>query len=332
MDMEDPICPSIESYQVGWICAIDIEHRVAMALLRPRVGSPVTPKEDTNNYTCGKIAGHNVVIACIAKGRYGIANAASTAQNMQRSFPSLRFRLMVGIGGGAPTPTQDIRLGDVVVSSPAGRRPAVIHYEFGKTIQNEEFQPLGILASPPVMLLNVLNTVDNLHKLKGSRLRRTIKTMIDSYPRIEQDIARPDPTSDILFASGSVHKDASSSCGKLGCASHHPAVARPRRTLDETEPYIHYGLIASADRLMKNAVQRDRLAERHGALCFEMEAAGLMDNFPCLVVRGISDYSDTHKNDEWQGYAAAVAAAYAKEILKTIPSAHHLSYLGGSKV
>ena len=50
-------------------------------------------------------------------------------------------------------------------------------------------------------------------------------------------------------------------------------------------------------------------------LCFEMEAAGLMLDFPCLVVRGICDYADSHKNKIWQKYAAATAAAFAKELL-----------------
>ena len=65
---------------------------------------------------------------------------------------------------------------------------------------------------------------------------------------------------------------------------------------------------------MKDALARDRLASE-GTLCFEMEAAGLMNDFPCLVVRGICDYSDTHKNKDWQGYAAMVAAAYARNLL-----------------
>ena len=43
-----------------------------------------------------------------------------------------------------------------------------------------------------------------------------------------------------------------------------------------------------------------------------------MDNFPCLTIRGICDYSDTHKNKNWQPYAAATAAAYAKELLGVI--------------
>jgi nucleoside phosphorylase len=52
---------------------------------------------------------------------------------------------------------------------------------------------------------------------------------------------------------------------------------------------------------------------------FRMEAAGLMNHFPCLVIRGICDYSDSHKNKVWQGYAAMTAAAYAKDLLCRIP-------------
>lgn len=72
---------------------------------------------------------------------------------------------------------------------------------------------------------------------------------------------------------------------------------RPERT--STDPQIHYGNSASGDKVIKDA----------NIICFEMEAAGLMNNFPCLVIRGICDYADTHKNKRWQPYAAAVAAA-----------------------
>jgi nucleoside phosphorylase len=67
--------------------------------------------------------------------------------------------------------------------------------------------------------------------------------------------------------------------------------------------------------LVKDTGLRDALAKEHGVLCFEMEAAGLVNSFPCLVVRGICDYADSHKNKEWQGYAAMAAAAYAKDLL-----------------
>ena len=62
----------------------------------------------------------------------------------------------------------------------------------------------------------------------------------------------------------------------------------------------------------------DAVAEENDVLCFEMEAAGLMNHFSCLVIRGICDYADSNKNKEWQGHAAMVAAAYTKDLLKRI--------------
>jgi nucleoside phosphorylase len=53
-----------------------------------------------------------------------------------------------------------------------------------------------------------------------------------------------------------------------------------------------------------------------------MEAASLMMDFPCIIIRGICDYADSHKNKQWQGYAALAAAAYAKELLSYLPQGH----------
>src|SRR5205814_58893 len=87
----------------------------------------------------------------------------------------------------------------------------------------------------------------------------------------------------------------------------------------ESGPIIHHGLIASGNLLMKDAVTRDSLSKELNVLCFDMEAAGLMNDFPCVVIRGIADYSDSHKTKRWQGYAAMTAAAYAKELICAIP-------------
>lgn len=81
---------------------------------------------------------------------------------------------------------------------------------------------------------------------------------------------------------------------------------------------IYYGLVASGNRVIKNAAFRDRLADELGALCFEMEAAGAAKAFPCLVIRGICDYCDAQKNDVLQEYAAATAAAYAKLLIGVV--------------
>ena len=84
--------------------------------------------------------------------------------------------------------------------------------------------------------------------------------------------------------------------------------------------HVHYGLIASGNQVIKDATFRDTLNKDLGGhvLCVEMEAAGLMDNFPCIVIRGICDYGDSHKNKDWQEQAAAVAAAFAKELLEHV--------------
>jgi nucleoside phosphorylase len=82
---------------------------------------------------------------------------------------------------------------------------------------------------------------------------------------------------------------------------------------------IHYGAIASGNKVMKNGKARDMIARELDVVCFEMEAAGLMDTMSCLVIRGICDYADSHKSKEWQRYAAATAAAYARELLGGLP-------------
>jgi nucleoside phosphorylase len=312
-----------QDYRVGWICAVQTEHVVACEFLdveHPPV--PSSSEHDDNTYTLGRIGDHNVVIACLPKGKYGLTSAASVAKDMLRTFPSIRIGLMVGIGGGAPTKKHDIRLGDVVVSSPIGRSGGVIHYEFGKTVQDKAFERTGSLDAPPPILLTALNKLNALHERKGHQIASSVEGMVHNNPRLKRKYQRPEPNTDVLYKATFVHADASEEC-QVSCNAGTPEViARDTRDAEQDDPVIHYGLIASADRLMKDARVRDLLAEKEEVLCFEMEAAGLMDQFPCVVIRGICDYSDTHKNDRWQGYAAAAAAAYAKELLNVIPSHH----------
>jgi nucleoside phosphorylase len=87
------------------------------------------------------------------------------------------------------------------------------------------------------------------------------------------------------------------------------------------DPVIHYGIIASGNQVIKDGITRDRLSEElGGVLCFKIEAAGLMNHLSCLVIRGICDYANSHKNKAWQLFAAAAAAACAKELLLNILS------------
>jgi nucleoside phosphorylase len=109
-------------YTVGWICALEAELAASQAMLDEEHPDLLQAENDTNTYTLGRIGRHNVVLACLPSGTTGISAAATAARDLLRSFPRVRFGLMVGVGGGAPShdPRQDIRLGDVVVSTPKG--------------------------------------------------------------------------------------------------------------------------------------------------------------------------------------------------------------------
>ncbi|KAL7783395.1 ankyrin repeat-containing domain protein [Trichoderma afarasin] len=305
-------------YTVGWICAISTEYVAAQAFLDEKHEGPeyVSPN-DNNDYTLGKIGKHNVVIAVLPGGEYGIASAAIVARDMLHSFPNVRIGLMVGIGGGVPSQKHDIRLGDIVVSVPRDGKGGVFQYDFGKTIQNQSFCTTGFLSQPPTVLLTAINGLQAQYEIDGHQLEEAINNVLEMKPRLVKKYKRPDTSTDRLFKPEAAHD---SSC-TTDCV-HDPSnlVLRSARGNEEDNPAIHYGLIASANQLMKNALVRDRIAAEIDVLCFEMEAAGLMNHFPCLVIRGICDYSDTHKNKEWQGYAAMTAAAYAKDLLYRISS------------
>ncbi|KAF9770383.1 hypothetical protein IL306_012089 [Fusarium sp. DS 682] len=308
-------------YTIGWICAITTEYVAARAFLDETHDGPeyVSP-HDNNDYTLGRIGKHNVVIAVLPDGEYGIGFAAAVARDMLSSFPNVRIGLMVGIGGGAPSRKHDIRLGDVVVSAPRGGKGGVFQYDFGKTIQDQSFHATGFLNKPPPVLLAAVNGLRAHYRTDGHRFEEAITNVLKRKPRLRQEYKRPDPNSDKLYQSGFLHPPNCDSNCTVVCGGDSPSlISRPERTEEDDNPAIHYGLIASANQLMKDALIRDKLAAEKEVLCFEMEAAGLMDHFPCLVIRGICDYADSHKNKEWQGYAAMAAAAYAKDLLYRIP-------------
>ncbi|KAH0556935.1 hypothetical protein GP486_005274 [Trichoglossum hirsutum] len=308
-----------KDYTVGWICAITTEYVAACEFLDEEYGRPEdVSAHDNNSYTLGKIGNHNVVIAVLPDSEYGTASAASAARDMLHSFPNIRIGLMVGIGGGAPSRYHDIRLGDVVVSSPRDGNSGVFQYDFGRTIQNQTFEHTRFLNQPPTLLRAAVNDLKAQYERKGHQLERTISTVLESNQRLREKYKRPGPGSDRLYQCRIIHPNDGGNCAATCGDNPSNLVLRPERAENEDDPVIHYGLIASANQVMKDALLRDILAGEKDVLCFEMEAAGLMNHFPCLVIRGICDYSDSHKNKEWQGYAAMAAAAYTKDLLGRI--------------
>ncbi|KAG9253568.1 nucleoside phosphorylase, partial [Emericellopsis atlantica] len=312
------------AYSIGWICALPLELAASVGMFDETHQDLDLARGDRNMYTLGEMAGHNIVMACLPAGSTGVTPAATVAANMLRSFPKIRFGLMVGIGGGAPArrarPHEDIRLGDVVVSIPQGELGGVVKYDCGKTVAGGAFEHTGLLNMPPAPLANAVAKLRGMHEAKRSAVSRYVTTMInkvmageDANPEFEELYRCPDPKYDQLFAADEDEDDI-----PLPCPHCDPARLVQRKPRKHPGPVIHYGTIASADQVMRHALTRDAIRKKHGILCFDMEAAGLMNDFPCLVVRGICDYADTHKHKIWQRYAAATAAAYTKELLQVV--------------
>jgi nucleoside phosphorylase len=303
-----------EEYHVGIICALHTELAATRAMLDEEHGA-ITKKDvhDHNTYFGGRIHDHNVVIACLPAGVDGLAAAATVAKDMSRTFGQLRFGLLVGIGGGIPDleAGTDIRLGDVVVSQPSGTHGGVVQYDKGKSRAGGEWEHKGMLNAPPVVLLTALQSLQAEHELEDSRMSGYLAKMLECRPKMKSTgYACPEVDKDVLYPATYNHVAGRTTCDQCEAAK---TLARPTRL--STDPQIHYGVIASGNKVIKDAAVRDSLRQDCGALCVEMEAAGLMNEFPCLVIRGICDYADSHKSDDWHRYAAATAAAYAKELL-----------------
>ncbi|TQV90755.1 hypothetical protein V2A60_002439 [Cordyceps javanica] len=316
---------STESYTIGWIAVLPIERAAATAQLDDRHEAPADLKQhpsDTNAYTWGRIGKHNVVITSPPAGVYGTTAVAKTASNLLASLPAIKIGLLVGIGGGiARHLNQDVRLGDVVVSQPEGTTGGVIQYDLGKARLSGKWEPKGLLNKPPQVLLSALAALQAEHEIAPSNIPDLLDEMLTKMPQMRKP-RKKEPgyihqgfENDRLFASRYGH------IGGSTCDKCDPSEEVQRDKRDTTNPDVHYGIIASGNTLVEDASTRDKIAETAGSecLCVDLGSAGLMDHFPCLVIRGICDYADSHKNDRWHRYASATAAAYAKELLEYVP-------------
>ncbi|GMF91910.1 unnamed protein product [Aspergillus oryzae] len=304
-----------EEYTIGWVSALPIEMAAAKGMLDEEHGDPQTPPQeaDHNTYLLGAMSGFKVVIACLPKDELGASSAAVVATDMLFTFPNIRVGLMVGIGAGIPhyddNETRDIRLGDVVIGSDRGSSGVVV-YDFGKRLPDGSFENIYALDRPPRTLRTALAKMEAEHQTRENKICQYINSMLDKYPYMrKKGFAYPGSSYDQLFWDNYRHT------GGRSCAGCDPAQRIHREDRFDTSPEIHYGIVATGSAVVKHAPTRAQIKQRHGAICLEMEAAGLINNFPCIVIRGISDYANSHKNDQWHSYAAATAAACAKELL-----------------
>ena len=265
---------SKHDYGIGWICALSIELAAAKLMLdEEHEDLDDQDGADTNIYTLGRIMEHNVAIACLPSGQYGTISAAVVAQNMMRTFPdSLRIGLMIGVGGGIPSPNHDARLGDIVVSHPSGTCGGVVQYDMGKIQSDGRLIRSGALNSPPATLLNAVSKMKAEALLDTLRFQSFLKSSIDKTASTKRTFGRPDPSTDRLFRAEIEHPPDQPSCSKCDRSAE---IYREQREND-VMPQTNYGIIASGTTVMKDGKTRDRLQREINASCFEMGAAGLM--------------------------------------------------------
>lgn len=334
-------------FEIAIICALRSEADAVEALFDvywdedgDRYGKALG---DTNAYTTGAIGRHNVVLAHMPG--IGKGSAASVASSFKSSFSGIKLALVVGICGGVPigTDSEEILLGDIIIST------GVIQYDLGRQLPNRYTRKdtLGDTLGRPNTEIRAF-----LSRLEGRRSRKRLGANTLGYldelckQADFQKAQYPGAAEDKLYKRTYRHKHhdlpscaictrcekkedkvcetaLESPCSILNC-NDNMLVQRQRlprgigvgKAVEERKPSIHFGLIASGDTVMKSGEDRDEIAAREKVIGFEMEGAGVWDNFPCVVIKGVCDYADSHKNKKWQGHAAAAAAACMKAFLK----------------
>ncbi len=292
------------------------------------------PIVQTNfSYSYGVIGDRNIVLGYLAHGQHGMENASALCSDFCNAFGRyVRDVILVGIAGGAPlpgAPNGDIRLGDVVVST------RVDQYDFGHAVQTSERAEDGgntfiikenLLPPPSTFLGSMLSNWAAENAQQGATpLTQEIAHILNKLRPVERAKYSRPTAPDVLYRSDVLHSSGTVSC--QSCSIHEGLIMHrdprvPEDGEDTVIPLVHMGIVGTANTLLKNAKLRDRLRNERHVLCVEMEAGGVASNahdVRYLVVRGICDYADTHKNDKWQEYACTTAAAFARSLILLAP-------------
>lgn len=284
---------------VGIITALPKEYAAVKKMMND-------PKEVYNNargngerYLVGTICAadntvHNVALMLCEEGNN---KAAVRCTEMIANFPSIQAVVMCGIAGGFPDPSKasnHVRLGDIVVST------QVYQYDYGKKTENG-MEPKTVPIGSSAIFRRAIS------KIQADEYENIIEWHKYIDANAAGIFAKPGNDSDKLYSPDGVEIE-------------HPI--DPTRT---EYPKVHYGCIASGNIVLKDHKTRDDLRDKYKVKAAEMEGSGITDaaldeKVDFIIVRGICDYCDSHKNDIWQEYAALVAAAYTRTLIESIPS------------
>ncbi|KAK3935015.1 nucleoside phosphorylase domain-containing protein [Diplogelasinospora grovesii] len=335
-----------DDFQIAIICALPLEYDAASLLVDhfwDQDGKQYgRAPGDTNTYRNGRIGKYDVVLMLLPN--IGKAAVAGSAASLRTSYPSLKLAFLVGICGGVPSSgAGEALLGDVVIGE------AIIQHDFGRQYPGR-FVPKetveGNLGGPTKdirSLIAYLRTEPGKKDLRQNAAKH-LKALQDTAVNrhYQCNYRYPGFAEDKLFAATYRHKHRGPrSCGfcngktedfcdmaaRATCAELHCDESQlvPRKRLewkrdlkpeDAQCPEIFIGRIASGDTVMKSGEHRDQIAKQQSVIAFEMEGAGAWDEIPCIAVKGICDYADSHKHKAWQPFAAATAAAVMRAVLE----------------
>ncbi|KAL2828864.1 hypothetical protein BJY01DRAFT_255211 [Aspergillus pseudoustus] len=320
-----------QEFEVAIICALGLESDAVEILFDHfwDEGFGQAPG-DQNSYRTGVIGKHNVVLAYMPQ--MGKGPAATVSAHLRSSFENIKLALLVGVCGGVPEGNHpSIFLGDIVISE------SIANYDYGRRI------PDGFVSKEPAWTPN-FRIASFLRLLRGWKGRQDLEGRTSHHHDIlqgrDKKYGHPQLRRDRLFQPSYRHKHYSSrSC--ITCSTDQPCkeaqgstcdelkcdltqcVIRPRPILREVSSEdsdqqinIHFGGVASGDTVMKSGEDRDLTAKQHDAIAFEMEGAGVCPSLQCIIVKGVCDYADSHKDKSWQPFAAGIAAACMKAMLE----------------
>ncbi|RSL60093.1 hypothetical protein CEP53_005575 [Fusarium sp. AF-6] len=306
---------SRNDFEIAIVCALPLEYDAVCNLVDQFWDDDYgRAAGDPNMYTNGRVGAFNIVIVLLSG--MGKVKATSATASLRSSYPNLELALVTGICGGVPITGsgKELVLGDVVISN------TVVQYDLGRRYPNE-FETKHTLSDslgrPALHIQNLVvtfKTSRGLQQLEG-RAASHLKTL-QSRQFDEDETAKEcdDGPGAVCNASRKL------SCRELGCDVQQRV---SRKRLQDSQrlqvPQVLVGRLGSGDTVLKSGEDRDRIAEEHDLIAFEMEGAGAWDEIPCIIVKGICDYADSHKNKNWQNFAAATAASVAKALVEKYP-------------
>ncbi|KAK2601556.1 hypothetical protein QQS21_004874 [Conoideocrella luteorostrata] len=347
-------------FEIAIICALALESNAVSYVFDELWDDHThTITRDPNFYIHGRIGKHNVVLALLPG--IGKIHAAAGAAALKANYRNIRLALLTGICGAVPRSGRtgsEIFLGDIVIGD------SIIQFDFGRKYP-DRFRPKKSGADNLGSQSRSLRSV--FRALEMDQLRQRLEHMTSRYlQELKEDYIKknqshhcrryeyPGGRQDHLFEAQYRHRHRGTktccddthtcdmalqaSCHDVGCdeavlVSREFPDKKRRLQQDVTSnvkhPVIHIGAIASGDIVMRSGEDRDEIAQTEGIIAFEMEGAGIKAEIPCLIVKGVSDYADSHKEKMWQDFAAAAAAAAAKALLDILACSQHAAGGGG---